>query len=165
MARRNVAQLGLRSVAAGVVGTSAMTAGYAVEHRLRPSVRGPLDYDDSETPGVVAGRVLQWLGVLRRPPGREATNALGLLVHWGYGSAMGVAAIPLLRRMRPVPATAAFTVGISVMAGTLFPVLGGTPPPWRWRSDVVATSLVQHLVYAAVVIAVAHGEGVGREPE
>jgi hypothetical protein len=34
---------------------------------------------------------------------------------------------------------------------TLFPVLGRTPPPWRWPKDVMATSLGTHLAYVVAV--------------
>ena len=34
---------------------------------------------------------------------------------------------------------------------TLFPLLGRTPPPWRWSPDVLATSLGTHVVYVAAV--------------
>lgn len=165
MRRRNGPGVAVRSVAAGLAGTAAMTAGYAAEHRLRPGVVGPLDYDDSDVPGVIAGRVLRRLGVLRHRPGPGATKALTEVVHWGYGSAMGAVAVPLLRRTGPVRATLVYAAGISVMAGTLFPWLGGTPPPWRWRADVVATSLGQHLLYAATVVAVARAAGIGREDD
>jgi hypothetical protein len=36
----------------------------------------------------------------------------------------------------------------------MFPALGDTPPPWRWRNDVIVTSAFQHLVYAAITTAV-----------
>ena len=46
----------IRSVLAGTAGTAAMTSAYAIERRLRPKHRGPLDYDDSLVPGsIVAG--------------------------------------------------------------------------------------------------------------
>jgi hypothetical protein len=41
-----------------------------------------------------------------------------------------------------------------VMACAMFPILGDTPPPWRWRNDVIVTSAGQHLVYAATTTAV-----------
>lgn len=126
-----------------------MTLGYVAEHRLRRSHVGPLDYDDGPIPAQVAARVLDWPS-----PGPRASRALGLAVHWGYGSLVGVAAMPLVRRQAPAAATAEYFAGITVMASALFPTLGGTPPPWRWEPDVVATSLFQHLVYAAVVAAV-----------
>ena len=44
--------------------------------------------------------------------------------------------------------------GMMVMACAMFPILGDTPPPWRWRNDVIVTSAVQHLVYAATTTAI-----------
>jgi hypothetical protein len=40
---------------------------------------------------------------------------------------------------------------------TLFPLLGHTPPPWRWPRDVMATSLGTHIAYVAAVAAVDDG--------
>ena len=40
---------------------------------------------------------------------------------------------------------------------TLFPLLGRTPPPWRWGSAVMATSVGTHAVYVAAVAAVDDG--------
>jgi hypothetical protein len=134
---------------AGLVGTTAMTAGYAAERLLRRNLDGPLDYDDGTVPALAAARVLRW-----SDPGPRASRALGLLVHWGYGSAVGVAAVPIAARTPALPATGAYWAGITVMAGALFPLLGDTPPPWRWRRDIMVTSAVQHLLYAAVVVAV-----------
>jgi hypothetical protein len=34
---------------------------------------------------------------------------------------------------------------------SLFPLLGKTPPPWRWPRDVLATSLGTHAAYVAGV--------------
>ena len=36
----------VRSVLAGTAGTAALTAAYAIEHRIRSNHRGQLDYDD-----------------------------------------------------------------------------------------------------------------------
>jgi hypothetical protein len=76
---------------------------------------------------------------------------LGWLVHWGYGSAMGIGRELLARRLSPAQATLVYWAGLMVMTGTLFPLLGGTPPPWRWKRDVLLTSIVQHGVYALTV--------------
>lgn len=134
---------------AGFAGTVAMTAGYAVERALRRNVSGPLDYDDSMVPARAAANVLGWAD-----PGPKASRALGFAVHWGYGSLVGVGAVPLARSRPAGAAVAGFWAGITLMASTLFPTLGRTPPPWRWRPDVIVTSLGQHLVYAGVVVAV-----------
>jgi hypothetical protein len=37
---------------------------------------------------------------------------------------------------------------------TLFPLLGRTPPPWRWPTDVMATSLGTHAAYVTAVAVV-----------
>ncbi len=135
-----------RGGAGGLAGTAAMTATYALERRLRRSHGGPLDYDDSATPAHAAMVVLR---LHRLGPRQE--RELGDLVHWGYGSAMGIPREVLGRYLSPRRATLVYWTGLMVMTGTLFPVLGGTPPPWRWKPDVVLTSMVQHAVYAACV--------------
>lgn len=130
---------------AGLAATAAMTASYGVERRLRRTGGGPLDYDDSTVPTHAAMVVLgiRWLD-------ERNQRRLGFLVHWGYGSAMGWPRLVMGRRMPPAAATGLYFAALMVMAGILFPVLGGTPPPWRWKRDVLATSLAQHLVYAVV---------------
>ena len=76
----------VKGAIAGAVGTAAMTAAYATEHRLRPSVQGQLDYDDSLVPGQIVADVLH-LG-----PVTELEKAeLKTLLLWGYGSAFGMA--------------------------------------------------------------------------
>jgi hypothetical protein len=37
---------------------------------------------------------------------------------------------------------------------SLFPLLGRTPPPWRWPADVMATCLGTHVAYVAAVATV-----------
>jgi hypothetical protein len=134
---------------AGFDGTSAMTASYGLERRLRRSHGGPLDFDDSAAPTHAAMVVLRITSLDERHQ-RE----LGWLVHWGYGSAMGIVRELLARRLSPTKATAVYWSGLMVMTGTLFPLLGGTPPPWRWKRDVLVTSILQHGVYALTVGAV-----------
>ncbi len=131
---------------AGLAGTAAMTASYGVERRLRHSHGGPLDYDDSTTPAHAAMVVLRIQTLDER-----RQRQLGDLVHWGYGSAMGVPRELLGRHLSPGRATLAYWAGLMVMTGALFPLLGGTPPPWRWKRGVIVTSVLQHAVYAAAV--------------
>ena len=141
-----------RGVAAGFAATAAMTASYGLERRLRHSGGGPLDYDDSMVPSHAAMVVLRIHQLDER-----RQRQLGFLVHWGYGSAMGWVRDVMGRRMPPAQATGLYWGGLMVMAGTLFPVLGGTPPPWKWKPDVLATSMGQHLVYAVVAGLVSDG--------
>ena len=60
---------------------------------------------------------------------------------------------PLLRRATGSSRIAAvlFYLSCQMMAMILFPTAGRTPPPWRWRPDTIASSLVQHSIYAATV--------------
>ncbi|HEY7668921.1 MAG TPA: hypothetical protein VIE12_12480 [Actinomycetota bacterium] len=135
----------VRSVLAGAVGTAAMTAAYEGERRVRETTRR-LDYDDS----TVSGRIVA--GVLHLPnvTEREASE-LGLALRWGYGSAFGLWH-GILRRILPEP-WAALVFGATLMSATftLFPLLGKTPPPWRWPRDVLLTSLGTHAAYVTAV--------------
>ena len=67
-----------RSVLAGTAGTAALTASYAIERRLRPQRKGPLDYDDSLVPGQIVASVMH----LGHVTGRE-DQELGTILRWG----------------------------------------------------------------------------------
>ena len=45
---------------------------------------------------------------------------------------------------------------------SLFPLLGRTPPPWRWPADVLATSFATHVAYVAGVAAVDDASSIAR---
>jgi hypothetical protein len=126
-----------------------MTLAYQVEHRLRPEVKGQLDYDDSLVPGQIVASVLHLPSVTSR---EEAE--LGTLLRWGYGSVFGTYHV-LLRRVMSEP-WATLVFGGTLMSATfaLFPLLGRTPPPWRWPPDVLATSVGTHVVYVSAAVAV-----------
>lgn len=145
MSRRHI-PWPVRSVIAGAAGTTAMTLAYAAEHRLRPQVAGSLDYDDSLVPGQIVASVLRLDDVSER-----GAAELGAALKWGYGSAFGLWH-GILRRFLPEP-WAALIFGATLMTATftLFPVLGKTPPPWRWPPDVLATSLGTHAAYVITV--------------
>jgi hypothetical protein len=133
-------------VLAGAAGTATMTLAYAAERRARPAAGGPLDYDDSLVPGrIVAG--IMHLGHVTDREDRD----LGLLLRWGYGSAFGLAHGLLHRRVREPWAAAAHGGMLMTATLTLFPVLGRTPPPWRWGPAVLATSVGTHVAYVLAV--------------
>ena len=139
----------IRSVLAGTAGTAALTMAYALERQLRPERPGPLDYDDSLVPGQIVAAVMHLPHVTAR-----AEQDLGLLLRWSYGSAFGLWHGLLRRRVREPWASAIF--GATLMSATLslFPLLGRTPPPWRWPTDVMATSLGTHAAYVTAVATV-----------
>ncbi len=143
----------VRSVLAGTAGTAALTLAYGLERRLR-SKRGPLDYDDSLAPGQIVASVMH----LPHVTNREEQD-LGLALRWSYGSVFGVWHGVLHQRIAEPWASAIF--GGTLMSATLslFPLLGRTPPPWRWPGDVLATSVGTHVAY---VIAVATADDMMR---
>lgn len=139
----------LRSVLAGAAGTAALSLSYELERRLRRDTDGPLDYDDSIVPGKIVVSILNLHHVTLRDE-----NELGLALRWSYGSAFGLWH-GILRRRLPEPAAAgAFAASLISLTLTMFPLLGHTPPPWRWPRGFLATALATHSVYAATVAVV-----------
>lgn len=144
----------VRSVLAGVAGTAALSLSYEVERRLRseiegPPAQGPLDYDDSIVPGRIVCSILNLQHVTRK---EEGELALGL--RWTYGSAFGLWHGLLRRRLAEPAAAGAFAATLITATLTMFPLLGRTPPPWRWPRGFLATCLATHSIYAVTVAAV-----------
>jgi len=67
--------------------------------------------------------------------------------------AFGLLGLGFLRGGRRRFGIASLAFGATLMTATftLFPLLGRTPPPWRWPPYVLATSLVTHATYVATV--------------
>jgi hypothetical protein len=139
----------LRSLIAGAAGTGALSLSYAIEHRLRSRAPGPADYDDSLVPGQIVATIMD----LQQVSAREEED-LGLALRWGYGSAFGLWHGLLRRRIAEPWATVVFATTLIGATLTLFPVLGRTPPPWRWPRGFLATSLITHVLYAVTVAVV-----------
>jgi len=142
----------IRSVLAGTAGTAALTLAYAAERRLRPGHHGPLDYDDSLVPGQIVASIMR----LPQATAREVEQ-LGTALRWGYGSAFGLAHGLLRRRIGEPKASAIFAGTLISATFSLFPLLGHTPPPWRWPGDVMATCLGTHAAYVFTVARVDDG--------
>jgi hypothetical protein len=144
-----VNRMPIRSILAGTAGTLALTVAYATERRVRRRHRGQLDYDDSLVPGQIVASIMHLPHVTDREE-----DELGLALRWGYGSVFGVWHGLLHRRFSEPLASALF--GATLMSATfaLFPLLGRTPPPWRWPKDVMATSIGTHIAYVVAVAVV-----------
>ena len=138
----------IRSILAGSAGTAALSLAYGVERRLRPRHRGPLDYDDSLVPGAIVAAIMH----LPHVTAREDKD-LGLALRWGYGSAFGLWHGILRRRFGEPRASLMFGATLMTATFSLFPLLGRTPPPWRWPPDVMATCLMTHAAYVSAVAA------------
>jgi hypothetical protein len=135
-----------RSVLAGTAGTAALTLAYAVERRLRGEPSGSLDYDDSLVPGRIVVSILH----LPHATGREEDD-LGLLLRWSYGSIFGLWHGLLRHRIDEPRASILFGGTLMSATVTMFPLLGRTPPPWRWPTGFLATSFATHAVYTSAV--------------
>lgn len=155
MGRRSSMPWPVRSVVAGFAGTAALAAFYRVEHEFRPHVDGPLDYDDSLVPGQIVASVLQLGSVSDR-----TESELGTAMRWSYGSVFGLWHGILRRRMSEPWASIVFFATLMSATFSLFPILGKTPPPWKWPRDVLATSIATHVAY---VTAVAIVDDAGRD--
>jgi hypothetical protein len=143
----------LDALAGGVAGTAMMTASLARQARRNPHHDGPLDYDASDHVVIAASKVVRWNP--RTPAGRRV---LFNLVHWGYGSAVALEYERFRRLLgSDTAAAAAFYVSCQGMAFTLFPLLGDTPPPWRWKRSMIVGSLAHHAVYVGTVSVVSRG--------
>jgi len=138
-----------RSVLAGAAGTTTLTLAYTAERRLRRNHSGQLDYDDSLVPGQIVASVMHLPHVTDREE-----HDLGLTLRWTYGSAFGLMHGLLHRRLREPWASAVFGGMLMSATLTLFPLLGRTPPPWRWPADVIATSVGTHVAYVTAVAVV-----------
>ena len=126
-----------------------MTLAYAVERRLRPGLHTPLDYDDSLVPGQIVANIMH----LPAATAREE-DELGLALRWSYGSVFGIWHGLLRRRVGEPWASGAFGATLMTATLTMFPLLGRTPPPWRWPPSVIATAFGTHAAYVGAVAAV-----------
>jgi hypothetical protein len=138
----------VRSVVAGAAGTATMTAAYNLERRWRQA-RGPLDYDDSLVPGQIVAGIMHLPHVTAKED-----YELGMALRWGYGSAFGIWHGILRRRFGEPAASLGFFATLMTATLSLFPILGRTPPPWRWPKDVMATAVGTHVAYVAGLAAV-----------
>lgn len=136
----------IRSILAGTAGTAAMTLAYDTERRLRGRPRGPLDYDDSLVPGQIVAGIMHLPHVTKRED-----RDLGLALRWSYGSVFGVWHGLLRRRFSEPWASLIFAATLMSATWSLFPLLGRTPPPWRWPVDVMATCIGTHAAYVTAV--------------
>ncbi|HWD65302.1 MAG TPA: hypothetical protein VG405_09015 [Solirubrobacteraceae bacterium] len=132
------------SVVAGAAGTAALSLSYAIERRVRRTRQA--DYDDSLVPGGIVCSILHLHQVTQR---FEYEAGMGL--RWTYGSGFGLLHGWLRRRIDEPAASAAFGGVLLTMTFTMFPLLGHTPPPWRWPRGYVTSELLTHAAYVGAV--------------
>ncbi len=128
-------------VAAGLAGTTAMTAAQAVYYKLT-------DAEPSTTPAEVAKRIIR--GVLQRDVSDDATPQLNQVMHWLYGCGWGT--LYGLSSRSPGRGIGFGTVlwGASLIE---LPAMQLAPPIWETPPSGLAPDLGFHLVYG---VAAAH---------
>ena len=134
----------VRSVLAGAAGTAALSLSYVVERRVRRARQ--VDYDDSLVPGEIVCSILHLHQVTRR-----FEYEAGMRLRWSYGSGFGLLHGWLRRRVDEPWASLGFGGTLLTLTFTMFPLLGHTPPPWRWPRGYVASELLTHAAYVGAV--------------
>ncbi len=126
-----------KGLAAGLVGTAAMTVSSTLEARLRR--RSP-----SDAPVRAATKVL---GV--KPIGEAEAQRLSNLVHWAYGTGWGaVRGLLAGVGLGPVAATSGHLGSVWGSELVMLPALGVAPPVREWGAAELAIDGFHHLVYA-----------------
>jgi hypothetical protein len=127
-----------KGLAAGVIGTAAMTVSSTLEARIR---RRP----PSTAPADAAAKVL---GIAQFTDDR-ARSRFSTVVHWSYGTGWGLVRGMLAEAgLGPGAATA---VHLAVVWGSelvMLPALGVAPPVTEWQPEEIAIDAAHHVVYA-----------------
>ena len=76
-----------------------------------------------------------------------------LAIRWSYGSVFGIAHVVLRSKLGEPRATLFFGGALMSMTLSMFPLLGRTPPPWRWTGDAMVTCLATHAAYIGTAAA------------
>lgn len=127
-----------RGLAAGLVGTAAMTVSSTAEAKLR-------DRGSSTTPAAAGAAVL---GVV--PRDERGERRFNHIMHWGYGTSLGaVRGMLASTGMGPRTASVAHLATVLGAEQVVLPATGAAPPATRWEAKEVAIDVLHHAVYAA----------------
>jgi hypothetical protein len=148
-----------RGLAAGFVGTAAMTGWQLLAARLHSSGGEPGDsspepkdpWEKASAPAKLARLVIE--GVFQKEVPASRIGFLTEAMHWGYGTSVGAAYGVLAGTAGRSTLRGGLTFGVGVWASSyaqLVP-LGLYEPPWRYPVPVIALDLSYHLVYGTGV--------------
>jgi hypothetical protein len=126
-----------KGLAAGLVGTAAMTLPSTMEMKLR-------DRGASNAPADAASELLD----IDEFSSEDAKQRFGQLVHWTYGTGWGAARGVLGAFLPPPAADAAHFVSVWGAEQVMLPALDVSPPATKWGAEEVAVDAWHHLVYA-----------------
>jgi hypothetical protein len=124
-------------LAAGLVGTVAMTISSTIEQRAR-----------GREPSTAPARAAEKLLGIERFQSDAAERRFSTLVHWAYGTGWGVAR-GMLRSvgLSPTTSTAGHFGAIWGGAAAMLPALGVAPPITTWGAEEIAIDAWHHLIY------------------
>lgn len=127
-----------KGLAAGVIGTAAMTVSSTAEAKIR-------DRGASSAPADAAAKVLG----IDEFSGDAAKTRFSNLVHWGYGTGWGaVRGLVAAAGLSPATATAAHLAAVWGSEQVMLPALDIAPPLTQWGATEVAIDALHHTVYA-----------------
>ena len=132
-----------------------MTAVQEAVGGLRGSRGGHASWEDAPGPAQVANRAARTL--LGRDLPIAAIPLTTNLVHWLYGTALGVPYVLVQRRLAPpgLAGGAAFGLGVWAWSYVQLVPLGIYEPPWRYSPKQLAPDVGYHLVYGLGVASAA----------
>jgi hypothetical protein len=153
-----------RGIAAGLVGTAAMTALQEVMAARRRRAAAQLTaggngsepqdpWANAPAPAQLARMVLR--GATGRDVPAERIPVFTNAVHWGYGTSMGVmyGLVQRARRGRPSVQGPLFGLGVWASSYATLVPLGLYKWPWHYKATSIAKDLSYHLVYGSGVAA------------
>ena len=127
-----------KGLAAGLVGTAAMTVSSTVEAKLRGR-------EFSDAPAKAAEKALG----IEKFESPRAESRFSNLVHWGYGTGWGaVRGLLGTTGLSPKAATAAHGAAVWGQAVVMLPTLDVAPPITLWGKEEIAIDVFHHAVYA-----------------
>ena len=147
-----------RGLAAGVIGTAAMTALQELSilaRKVRSSGSAPKDEGDpwshAPAPAQVAKRMLE--AIFHQEVHADRIKLLTNLAHWGYGTSLGVVYGLVGRRLTPGKSPLVrgplYGTGAWAMSYAMLVPMGLYEPPWRYPAKTIAKDLSYHLVFGA----------------
>jgi len=147
-----------RGIAAGVLGTAAMTAWQELSARLMSSGDAqdsggeetePQDpWEQASAPAKLAKRIGE--GVFQQEVSADRIPLLTNAMHWGYGTAWGVVyglVAGSASSTAPVRRGAIFGAGVWAMSYVQLVPMGLSKLPWTYPAKDMAMELSYHVVY------------------
>jgi hypothetical protein len=149
----------VRGLAAGVIGTAAMTAAQVLPSKLKSSEdtsggqeNSPRDpWEEAPVPALVAKRIAE--GVFHKEVSPDLIPVLTNAMHWGYGTTWGaVYGLTHARTSgRPLRNGVMFGVAVWALSYVQLVPMGLYEPPWKYSPKELASDVGYHLAYGAGV--------------